>query len=155
MEIPSVTVIRHKKERKSKCSLQPLVGRGDIQFLTAREGLRFDATGYVLLGVGDKELSVADSGRPILLLDSTWRLLPDLEACVMGDPIRRSLPLGVVTAYPRVSKIEKDPMAGLASVEALFLAKAILGDIDFSLLDNYYWADEFLSGLPKGIVGGL
>lgn len=147
----NVTVIRHPKEKKSKCSLQPLVGRPDIEFLTAGPKLQFDASGYILLAVGEKELSIEDKGHPLLLLDSTWRLLPDLEKCVLGTPIRRSLPKGIQTAYPRVSKIAEDPAGGLASVEALFLAKALLGDYDESLLDDYYWKNTFLKKL--GSIG--
>lgn len=144
MEFP-ITVIRHPKERISKCSLRPLHGRPDIRFLKASEGFQFEAADYLVLGMGAPELSPADGDRPLLLLDSTWRLLPQVEACLVGEPIRRTLPAGVVTAYPRVSKIDEDPMGGLASVEALYLARKLLGHDDPSLLDDYYWKDEFLS----------
>lgn len=138
-------IIRHSKERLSKCSLQPLVGRPELTFLRSSTKLQFDATGYILLAVDAPELGPDDAGHPLLLLDSTWRLLPDLEACVVGNPIRRSLPIGVKTAYPRVSKVSKDPDAGLASVEALYLARKLLGDDDPTLLEAYHWKEEFLS----------
>lgn len=140
-----VTVIRHPKERVSKCSLQPLAGRADIEFIKGKKGLVFDCTGYIVLTVDGPELSTKDRGHPVLLLDGTWRLLPELEACLIGEPVRRSLPRGVKTAYPRISKIAEDPLNGLASVEALYLAKKILGEDDKSLLDGYYWKDDFLS----------
>lgn len=142
-----VTVIRHARERLSKCSLEALRGRSEIRFIRASGGLSFDCTGYLLLAVGAPELTVEDRGHPILLLDSTWRLLPELERCLVGAPIRRSLPGGVKTAYPRVSKVFSDPLQGLASVEALYLAKRILGEDDPSLLDGYYWKDAFLEAL--------
>ena len=144
METVKVVVIRHPRERVSKCSLQPLKGRADIEFIKGVKGLEFDCTGYLLLAVDGEELSEADAGHSLLLLDSTWRLLPDLEACLVGEPIRRRLPSWVKTAYPRVSKIAEDPLGGLASVEALYLAKKMLGEDDRSLLDGYYWKDEFL-----------
>jgi pre-rRNA-processing protein TSR3 len=50
----------------------------------------------------------------------------------------------VSTAYPRTSKCFDDPAQGLASIEALYLARALLGDKDPSLLDGYYWRDDFL-----------
>ena len=50
----------------------------------------------------------------------------------------------VRTAYPRVSKVFDDPQQGLASIEALYLAKRLLGDDDASLLDGYHWREEFL-----------
>jgi pre-rRNA-processing protein TSR3 len=96
--------------------------------------------------LGAPLLSEADAGRPLLLLDSTWRLLPDLEACLVGEPVRRTLPV-VETAYPRVSKLVPDPLGGLASVEALFLARLLLGERDESLLEDYYWKTEFLKNL--------
>lgn len=141
-----ISVIRHPRERRSKCSLTPLEGREDITFYKARENWRFDMTGYTVLALGAPELSAADAGRPLLLLDSTWRLLPQLEACLVGAGVRRTLP-AVTTAYPRVSKIAEDPHGGLASVEALFLAKLLIGERDDALLENYYWRECFLEHL--------
>ncbi|NDV62023.1 hypothetical protein G0Q06_06155 [Puniceicoccales bacterium CK1056] len=138
-------VIRHPRERKSKCSLQPLVGRPDLRFETARPGFLFDATGYVQLHLDAPVLSSADAGLPLLLLDSTWRLLPRLEACVTGSPVLRSLPDSLVTAYPRVSKTSDDPARGLASVEALYVARRLQGRTTSGLLDQYYWKDDFLA----------
>lgn len=142
-------VIRHRKERLSKCSLRPLHGRAEITFLRATPGFTFDATGYTLLAVGAPPLSAADAGRPLLLLDSTWRHLTQLEACLRGDPVRRSIPEGIATAYPRRSRTHPDPEAGLASVEALYLARRILGDADETLLDGYHWRVSFLDQLSS------
>ncbi|MFY9342057.1 MAG: hypothetical protein WAT39_06195, partial [Planctomycetota bacterium] len=89
--------------------------------------------------------SGADQAHPLLLLDSTWRWLPALRACVVCAPLPRSIPAGVRTAYPRTSKVFTDPAAGLASVEALFVARALLGDRDPSLLDGYRWREQFLA----------
>lgn len=142
----SAAIIRHPKERRSKCSLTPLEGREDLAFYRARSGWSFDVTGYTVLALGAPELSAADSGRPLVLLDSTWRLLPQLEACLVGEGERRSLPV-LATAYPRVSKITEDPHGGLASVEALFLAKLLIGERDDTLLEAYYWRDRFMENL--------
>ncbi len=141
---PCDVVIRHPKERKSKCSLQPLVGRGDIIFHEARPGFQFDATGYILLQLDAPALSEKDAGLPLLLLDSTWRLLPQLVTCLTGIPTPRSLPAWLQTAYPRVSKISRDPARGLASVEALYAARLLAGRSVDGLLDHYYWKARFL-----------
>ena len=138
------TVIRHPKERISKCSLRFLHDRPEMTFLRGKPGLEFDATGFLLLAVDAPPLSLEDAGRPLLLLDSTWRWLTQLEACVVGEPIRRSIPGGLRTAYPRVSKVFDDPAGGLASIEALYVARKLLGDDDAGLLDGYHWKDEFL-----------
>ncbi|MEE2756000.1 MAG: hypothetical protein VYA30_05045 [Myxococcota bacterium] len=148
MRIETV-VIRHPKERLSKCSLTPLHDREEIQFYKAKQGFEFNADGYTLLAVDAPALSVADAGRPLLLLDATWRLLPRVKAAVVGDPIARSIPAGVTTAYPRVGTTFPDPAGGLASVEALFIARALLGDYDESLLAAYHWREQFLADLPN------
>jgi len=148
MDTTPATVIRHPKERRSKCSLTPLEGRPELTFLKARPDRSFDATGFTLLRLDAPVLSAADAERPLLLLDSTWRLLPQLEARLYGQAEARSLP-AVATAYPRVSKIAADPLHGLASVEALYLAKLLLGERDDSLLSAYHWAESFFRRLRE------
>ncbi len=143
----AVAVIRHPKERLNKCTLEPLRNRPDLVFYKARPGFKFDVTGHILLALGSPPLSPEDAGKPLVLLDCTWRLLPQLEACLEGTPMRRSMPVGVYTAYPRKSKNFNDPPGGLASVEALYLAKRILGEDDHTLLDDYRWKELFLAGL--------
>ncbi len=147
-----VVILRHPKERLSKCSLEPLRGKEGFTFLTAKEGFTFQAAGYTLLGFEGPLLTPADACRPLLILDATWRLLPKLEACLRGEPLRRSLPRGLRTAYPRVSKISPDPPGGLASVEALYAAFRCMGLPGKGLLDHFRWAREFLD-LNKAILG--
>jgi pre-rRNA-processing protein TSR3 len=148
METLQDVIIRHPKERKSKCSLQPLRHRHDLRFFTARPGFTFDATGMVLLAVDAPVLSPADSHLPLLLLDSTWRLLPQLMTAVYGGPLRRSLPVTLQTAYPRISKTHPDPERGLASIEALYAARFLQGRPVAGLLDSYHWRDAFLAQFP-------
>lgn len=112
-----------------------------------KEGFKFDATGYLLLEVGAHPISLADKGLPILILDSTWRLLPGLQQSLTGSPTRRSIPGNVESAYPRKSKLFDDPKGGLASIEALYMTSELLGKGDPSLLDGYDWKEEFLAGL--------
>lgn len=171
MILPPIIIIRHPRERVSKCSLQPLRDWQGVTFYKASPSLSYDATGHILLSLGAPVIAREDAIatpedypdvlrvlkqqgreqahgeellRPVLLLDSTWRLLPQLEACVTGNPIRRTLPEGAKTAYPRVSKLTEDPHQGLASIEALYLALRMLGFDTPALLDQYYWKDEFL-----------
>ena len=143
------TVIRHPKEKIRKCSLRFLHERPEMTFLRGNPGFVFDATGFTLVAVDAEPLSTKDNERPLLLLDSTWRWLPQLLACVSGEPIHRSIPGNVRTAYPRISKVFEDPEAGLASIEALYLARKLLGDDDPSLLDGYHWKDQFLQSLQQ------
>lgn len=145
METLQDVIIRHPRERKSKCTLEPLRDRPDLCFLTARPGFTFDATGLILLSVDAPVLSAADTFSPLLLLDSTWRLLPALMAAVRGQPVLRSLPPTLRTAYPRVSKTYTDPARGLASVEALYAARRLQARPVDGLLDDYHWRDAFLA----------
>lgn len=140
-----VVIIRHPRERRSKCTLEPLRGRPGFAFHRATPGFHYEGTGHLLLSVDAPPLTPADRGRPLLLLDSTWRLLPRLESVITGNPLRRSLPGDWETAYPRTSKIATDPVGGLASIEALFAARAILGRRDDTLLDEYHWKEAFLT----------
>ena len=114
-----------------------------------KEGFKFDATGYILLEVGARPISPADKGWPILVLDSTWRLLPRLQKSLTGGPRRRSIPGNIESAYPRKSKLFDDPKEGLASIEALYIAAELLGEGDPALLDGYEWKEEFLAGLRE------
>ncbi|MEZ5990314.1 MAG: hypothetical protein R3F30_14580 [Planctomycetota bacterium] len=142
---PLALLWRHHKERRSKCSLEPLVGRPGLEFRTWRPGTAIDGEGALLLEVDAPVLSLADRDLPLLVLDSTWRLLPAMRASVTGVPVCRSLPADLATAYPRRSKLEPDPDAGLASVEALYAALRILGRRDDDLLAAYHWRDAFLA----------
>ena len=142
------TILYHPKERKSKCSLRSLFHYPSLTFLKARHTFQFDATHYLLLTINAPVLTPADVSHPLLLLDSTWRLLPQLEKCITGEPIRRSLP-PVATAYPRKSKIVQDPTRGLASVEALYLAVKILGEPDPRILAHYPFREAFLTNVAR------
>ena len=143
----SVVIIRHHRERVSKCTLQPLINRPGMTFLKSQPNFSFDATGFILLSVNAPELTHKDSVHPLLILDSTWKLLAQLRATLQGTPIERSIPSYVKTAYPRSSKIFQDPYNGLASIEALYLALKILGREDISILSGYHWKKTFLKNL--------
>ena len=139
-------VIRHKKENFKKCSLTPLEGRSEMSFFLSTN-LEYNADQHIVLAVDAPLLSEKDEGT-LLILDATWKLLPQLHSCLTGTPIYRSLPKEIKTAYPRKSPDGSDPSNGLASVEALYIARLLMGDQDESLLDEYYWKEAFLSQLP-------
>ncbi|MGJ3242649.1 MAG: hypothetical protein ACFE0O_06815 [Opitutales bacterium] len=150
-----IVILRHPRERLSKCTVEPLRGRRGMTFHKARPGLQVPVDDALLLAVDGPVLSPDDAldalGQPrtLVLLDSTWRLLPQLERCLSGVPLRRSLPPGIPTAYPRKSKVCPDPDGGLASVEALYLALRLLGEDCPDLLADYHWKSIFLEGLER------
>ncbi len=139
---PTIIVV-HPKEKRRKCTVQPLRGRSDLVFWTYPRRDRRSLDGYVRLGLGGPELSANDADRGLLILDGTWRLAERMEADFEALPVR-TLPVWE-TAYPRVSKLFDDPLGGLATVEALFAAHCLLGRDVSSLLDEYHWRTEFLT----------
>lgn len=147
--LPALTqpdvIIRHPRERRRKCTLSPLRHLPELTFINASPSLRFDASGFILLAPDAPPLSPRDPPLPLLLLDSTWQLLPSLNANLIGCPLPRSLPANIRTAYPRISKITTDPATGLASVEALFAARFLLNRPCLHLLRHYHWRLTFLA----------
>jgi pre-rRNA-processing protein TSR3 len=152
MNFPPTVIVRHPHENPKKCSVWPLRGRPDVVLLKY-PAERPPLEGYVRLAAEGPELSAADAGRGLLLLDGSWRWAAAMERDYADVP-PRSLQ-GFRTAYPRVSKLGTDPGNGLASVEALYLAYHLLGRPTDGLLDHYRWAGEFLrlnglAGQPQG-----
>jgi pre-rRNA-processing protein TSR3 len=142
-----VLILRDPRESTRKCSLTPLRGMPGVQFVPYARGRRIDATGRILLHPEGEELTERDRGQGLLLLDCAWRHVPELLATVDGDPPRRRLP-HLATAYPRKSRVFADPSQGLASIEALYAALALLGAPRPELLGHYYWKDQFLAANP-------
>ncbi len=142
-------IVRHPRENPKKCSVYPLRGRPDILFLNYPPAHRPALAGYVRLAAEGRPLSPEDAGHGILLLDGSWRWAAAMERDFADVP-PRSLS-GWRTAYPRTSRLGTDPDNGLASIEALVVAYAVLGRSYAGLLDHYRWAAEFLTlnGLEK------
>lgn len=140
---PPTIIVVHPREKRSKCSVEPLRGRPEFVFWTFPEQGPEPLTDYVQLGVDGPLLSEDDHQRGLLILDGTWRLAARMQQHQYSEiPIRR-LPRWQ-TAYPRVSKNFSDPDQGLATIEALYAAYTILGRKTDGLLDHYHWAQEFL-----------
>jgi len=143
-----VLILRDPRESTAKCSLTPLRHFPGIRFLSWKHDRRFDVGVRVLLHPDGEEITEADAGRPLLLIDCAWRRVPNLLATCDGELSLRRLPR-LVTAYPRRSHTFVDPEQGLASVEALYAALALLGRPRPDLLASYRWAEEFLARNPE------
>lgn len=142
LEFPPTLIIVHAKERRSKCTVQPLRGREGFRFHTFPSGQRADTDVYVRLALDGPPLTQADGDRGLLLLDATWKLAERMEHEYAQVPSRSLPPLR--TAYPRTSKLFEDPTPGLATIEAVYAAYFILGRPTHGLLDHYRWGNEFL-----------
>jgi pre-rRNA-processing protein TSR3 len=142
-----ILIYRDPRESRRKCSLTPLRDREDLCFVHYKRGRRLDAGKRILLHPEGDELSRADRGADLLLIDCSWRHLPALLASVDGELTPRRLP-PLESAYPRKSKVFEDPASGLASVEALYAAVRILDEPRIGLLDGYHWRPDFLALNP-------
>ena len=140
----SVLIIVRRRENRSKCTIQPLLGTPGLDFLHYPLRQKPNVSRYLLLAPSAPPLTTVDACRPLLLLDASWRYSVTMRKAI--EPIEaRSIPCGWQTAYPRRSKIHTDPDTGLATVEALFAAFCVLGRRDDSLLRHYPWRDAFLA----------
>ena len=54
------------------------------------------------------------------------------------------IPEGFQTAYPRKNDQDLDPDGGLATIEAIFIAAALFGHWDITLLSEYYFGQKFI-----------
>jgi pre-rRNA-processing protein TSR3 len=140
-------ILRDPRESWKRCSLKPLRDLPGVRFVAWKPGLGLEGEGRVLLDPAAEPLGEADAGRRLLLLDSSWRRLPLLRGSLVGAFTPRSLP-PLRTAYPRKSSTFDDPERGLASIEALYAALALLGRPDPELLEGYRFAEAFLVANP-------
>ena len=140
---PPVLIIVRRGEDPRKCTVRPLRGLPGLEFLPYPLRAKPDFSRHLLLAPDAPPLSRADAGRPLLLLDASWRHAAAMRKAV--EPVEaRSIPPGWQTAYPRRSKTHADPETGLATVEALFAALCTLGLRDDALLRFYPWRAAFL-----------
>lgn len=149
-------IIRDHKENRQKCTLSPLKGRAGYEFLDleppASPPVIEEIGGGILLAIDAPVMTRSDrrflDRGTVTLVDATWARVPNVLARVRTAPgqllVRRSLPEELVTAYPRVSKLYKDPGRGLSSIEAVFATLAVLGAPDLTVLDEYRWRTQFL-----------
>lgn len=147
---PWCWIVEDPHERKHKCTVAILRGREDLAFLDSREIAGRDWADALLLHVaGERVLGPADAGRPLILVDASWRWAEKVARRIPAE--RRRLP-EFRTAYPRSSKVYRDPPGGLASAEALFVASLIFSRRDETLLDGFRWKKEFLDENREAIL---
>ena len=140
---PEILIVVRRGEDPRQCTVRPLRGTPGLDFLPYPLRRQPDLSRHLLLAPDAPPLAPADAGRPLLLLDASWRHAATMRKAV--EPVEaRSIPSGWLTAYPRRSKIHADPDTGLATVEALYAALCTLGLRDDALLHRYPWRDAFL-----------
>ena len=142
-EVPPTVIVVHPKERRSKCTVEPLRSLPGFAFWKWPQRGPEPLDDYVRLGMGGPELTQDDASFGLLVLDATWRYVEAMERDFEDVPVR-SLPPNLRTAYPRTSKLFEDPHGGLATIEAIYAAYNVLGRQTGHLLSQYRWADRFV-----------
>lgn len=139
-------ILRHRKENLNKCTLHGLEGRADFRFYTYPTLELPDLSQYLILTMDGPPLQKEDADFGIFLLDGTWRYASKMMDVHFAEKKMRtrSIPHAFQTAYPRVQNDCPDPLRGLASIEALYVAYFILGRDTTGLLDRYHWKEPFL-----------
>ncbi len=139
-------ILRHRKENKKKCTLEPLKNRDDWAFFTYPKDTLIAPKNCVVLSFEGPLLTKKDENSSLLLIDGTWRYATKMydQTPLIHTLEKRSLPSTLKTAYPRKQDDCEKPSEGLASIEALFAAYSILGWDSTYLLDHYPFKDKFL-----------
>jgi pre-rRNA-processing protein TSR3 len=140
---PPTIIVVHPKERRSKCTVEPLRGTDGFVFWNYPKADLHQLEGYVRLGFSGPIIGPDDARRGLLVLDGTWKLVEPMERLFAEVPVRSLPPM--LTAYPRTSKLYEDPNGGLATIEAIYAANKLMGRNTDSLLAQYRWADEFMA----------
>lgn len=140
-------------ETMNKCTVTPLRDRSDFRFFPVfGEGRVGPLSAPLLLHHEGECLTMLRDRFPtppdLACVDSVWRRVPRiLRKLQWGEGLSAlsvKIPAGFVTAYPRVGRPNQDPPGGLATIEAIFTAAALLGNWDVSLLAKYYHGRGFV-----------
>ena len=89
---PSVLIVLRRREKRIKCTIQPLRGTPGLEFCHHPLRPKPDLSWHLLLAPDAPPLTPADAGRPLLLLDGIWR-----HAAIMrkvDEALKISLGLG-------------------------------------------------------------
>jgi pre-rRNA-processing protein TSR3 len=143
--LPTI-IWRHRKENLKKCSLKNLERRKDLLFLTYPKNHPPDLKDYIILTLDGPPLTEIDQTKGLFFIDATWKYseIMKKELKKRENLEWRTLPNNYFSAYPRKQTGCSDPLRGLATVEALYLAYLITKKNTEGLLDYYHFKDEFL-----------
>ncbi|MFH0869286.1 MAG: hypothetical protein V1839_03600 [archaeon] len=148
-----VVVIKDYKENEKKCSVLPLRGRKDFEFISRDNFDMSDFSGLTLLHPEGEPVKKLSKDTDLLLVDSNWR-----KARKMYTRLEQKYPnmkkvsiSGFVSGYPWK---KGRPENGLCSIEVLFAAFLLAGIYDESLFDSYRYKDKFFE-LNKEVIAKL
>lgn len=153
-------IILDSQETANKCTIAPLIHRPDFHVFRVRGAttlgplhapILLHHQGQCLTKIrdslqGDLANGLGSTIQGIASIDCVWRRLDPLIHRITGKiPQFARIPDGFETAYPRRSSKNTDPDGGLATIEAIFVASAILGNWDSTLFSEYYFGRKFIA----------
>ncbi len=151
-------IILDTGETANKCTIAPLRDRPDFRLIRVQgaQALGPLSAPILLHHEGECLTRIRASAAPIdgiASIDCVWKRLGLLVDRVEGRlPRLARIPDGFETAYPRRSVKNTDPDGGLATIEAIFVAAALLGRWDASLLSRYYFGRRFVEMNRKRLL---
>lgn len=143
-------VILDSGETANKCTIAPLAYRTDFRVILGKgAGPLGPLSAPILLHHEGVCLTTLRESLGVVTgiscIDCVWRRVDGLlKRIVTPLPQCVKIPDGFKTAYPRRSYHDFDPDQGLATIEAIFIAAAIVGNWDPSLLSHYYFGRKFV-----------
>jgi pre-rRNA-processing protein TSR3 len=120
-----------------------LEGHPNFKFLPYPNTPPFEWQDCILLDIEGPPLRKEEGTKTLCLIDSLWRYTPKIKKA-LPKLQTRSIPQSFQTAYPRRQEDCIDPLRGLASIEALYIAHFLLGWDTAHLLEHYYFKAAFL-----------
>lgn len=143
-------VLLDSGETPNKCTISPLAYRADFNLIRVygeeplpglKAPILLHHEGRCLTEL--REELVDPVG--IASVDCIWNRLDTILKKIQKPlPIFARIPEGFKTVYPRKSKNGGDPECGLATIEAIFTASALLRNWDASLLSEYYFGRAYV-----------
>lgn len=146
-------IVVDSNETPNKCTIIPLASRADFRIFRKLDTNSIGPLSAPLLLHHEGQcLTVLrdqfKSAPALASIDCVWRRLPKLLSSIQWanqkPPALAKIPEGFKTAYPRVSRSNMDPSGGLATIEAIFIASALLGYWDATLFSKYYFGRKFI-----------
>lgn len=141
-------ILKDYHENEKKCSILPLKGKPEFEFVDFKDFDSHDFSGLTMLHPEGEIVEKLNAGEKLLIVDSNWTKARRKYTRLEKFKLKKIRIDGFQTAYPWKKNA---PQNTLCSIEALFVARLLAGIYDASIMDNYYYKDKFLE-LNKGAI---
>lgn len=136
-----VVVLKDYHENEKKCSILPLKGRPEFEFVDFKEFDSYDFSGLTMLHPEGEPIDKLGKETKLLIVDSNWTKARRKYTRLEKFNLKKIRIDGFQTAYPWKKYA---PPNTLCSIEALFVARLLAGIYDPEIMNHYYYKDKFL-----------